>query len=451
MNKYLPSFFRHVLFNLRGGFLIRPLIVATALGCVGGLLAVTEDTFPVMSTWVPRLLFPSHTDPQVAQTILGIIAGSMMTVVSIVFAILLMTLTLASMQYSPRILVAFAQDRVTQETLGIFLGTFAYCLAALPAAHTMPSATEPVLTVVGAMLLALACIACLLYFIHHISQAIGVNYIVDRIARETEAIINETMPRPRRRARMDDGGTPIMDSRQAPLVSETSGYVRYIDTRRMVSLAKSYGLSIQVLRRVGHFVPAGVPLLTVSKGDKLSDERIAELRSVFDLGPTRTLEQDIEFGVLQIVDIALKAISPAVNDPSTAITCIDQLTRVLIHFVSREPPDSVYFDPPGVVRVSIPWLGFDRMAISAFEQIRMYATGDVAVSLRLLRALTDIATTIPEASERKALAERGRRIVAGCAAQVGEEEIRELRVRLTALDKLAEDATIDRSQGAVNA
>jgi uncharacterized membrane protein len=426
------------LYNLRGGFLVRPLIIALALGILGAALSILEQSYPSLSSWVPLVLFPSREDPQVAQTILGTIAASMMTVVSIVFAILLMTLTLASMQYSPRILTAFAQDKVTQQTLGIFLGTFTYCIAALPAAHFLPHPAEPVLTVLGSMVLALACVGWLLYFIHHISQAIGVNHIVDRIAGETEAIIDETMPKPNRRDRMADIAPPAFDQRQASILSESSGYVRFIDTGLLVSLAKSYGLTVQVLRRVGHFVPQGVPLMIVSRGDKLTPSRIADLRSVFDLGATRTLQQDIEFGILQIVDIALKAISPAVNDPSTAINCIDQLTRVLIRFASRDIPDTRYYDPPGVIRVTIPWLGFERLMDSAFEQIRLYAKADVAVSLRMLRALGDISLTIPDMEERQLLADRGRRIVAGCAAQIGEEEVRELRARQASLEKLVE-------------
>ena len=129
---------------------------------------------------------------------LGAIAGSIMTVVSIVFAILLMTLTLASMQFSPRILVSFVKDRVTQWTLGIFLGTFAYCVAALPAARFLPQPFAPVATVTGAMLLALTCVAWLIFFIQHISQAISVNHIVDRIASETEDVIDDIMPDPQR-------------------------------------------------------------------------------------------------------------------------------------------------------------------------------------------------------------------------------------------------------------
>ena len=139
MNNRLPLWVRHVMYNLRGGFLVRPLTIALALGCAGAFLSWMEETVPGVGDWVPRALFPSHADPQVAQVILAGIAASIMTVVSIVFAILLMTLTLASMQFSPRIIVSFVRDGVTQWTLGIFLGTFCYCMAALPAALRCPN------------------------------------------------------------------------------------------------------------------------------------------------------------------------------------------------------------------------------------------------------------------------------------------------------------------------
>ena len=336
MNKRLPLWVRQVMYNLRGGFLVRPLTIALTLGCAGALLSWLEETVPGAGDWVPRAIFPSHADPQVAQVILGGIAASIMTVVSIVFAILLMTLTLASMQFSPRIIVSFVRDGVTQWTLGIFLGTFSYCMAALPAAHSLPQPFAPVATVLGAMLLALACVGWLLFFIHHISHAISVSHIVDRIAMETEGIIDETMPSPRREIHMEVPDSSPNHS-DTPLVSETSGYIRFVDIKRLVALAKSLHVRVHVVRRVGQFAPAGTPLLTIHKGDRITPEAKDELLSAFDLGPSRTLQQDIEFGILQIVDIALKAISPAVNDPSTAITCVDHLSRLLIRYASRDP------------------------------------------------------------------------------------------------------------------
>src|SRR5271157_5209314 len=436
LRKRIPLVVRHVAYNLRGGFLVRPLIITLTLGCVGAVLSFLEELVPGFSDFVPTVLFPTHADPQVAQVILAGIAASIMTVVSIVFAILLMTLTLASMQFSPRIIVSFSRDRVTQWTLGIFLGTFSYCMAALPTAHSLPQPFAPVATVLGAMVLALVCVGLLLFFIHHISQAISVNHIVDRSAAETEAMIDEIMPRPHRSNHPNHlKDAPLRpSSSEVAVLSNVSGYIRFIDKRRLVAVAKHYHVSIRVLRRVGHFVPAGIPLMMVSKGNRLPPEGTAELLAAFDCGPTRTLQQDVEFGVLQIVDVALKAISPAVNDPTTAISCVDQLSRILIRFASREPPEDLLYDPPGIVRASIGWIHFERLLEAAFEQIRMYSKTDVAVSLRLLRALGDIAASTPDPEFRRILGEQGVRTVAGCAEKLGEEEMRELRVRLAALE-----------------
>lgn len=436
MDERFALLLRRATYNLRGGFLVRPLTIALALGFAGMFLSSVEEQFPQISAWVPRALFPSHSDPQVAQVILSGIAASIMTVVSIVFAILLMTLTLASMQFSPRIILSFARDRVTQWTLGIFLGTFSYCMAALPAARSLPAPFAPIATVLGAMALSIACVCWLLFFIHHIAQAISVNQIVDKIATETESMIDEMMPFPRRKEHMADPDPLRGYEFETPVTSSESGYIRVIDTKRLLELVKSYGIKVKVVRRVGQFVPAGVPFLMAAKGERLPAEGVGELRRAFDIGPSRTLQQDVEFGVLQIVDIALKAISPAVNDPSTAISCVDQLSRILIRFASREQPEPLLYDMGGVLRVYIPWIGFDRLLRSAFEQIRMYSKSDVAVSLRLMRALTDIAVTAQDPAHGKLLAEHGQRIVAGCAEKLSEEEMADIRGRLVELGRV---------------
>lgn len=434
LNQRLTSYLGHLMYNLRGGFLVRPLLIALVFGGIGAGLSALEELYPGSSDWVPTILFPSNQDPQVAQIILSSIATSMMTVVSIVFAILLMTLTLASMQFSPRIIVTFVNDQVTQQTLGIYLGTFLYCLAALPAARTVPTPFSPILTVLGAMVLAVACVGWLLFFINHISQAISVNHIVDRLARETETMIDTMMPKPRQPGSalvsLPDEPSPY----DAPVLSAVSGYVRTIDTGQLLTVAKANRLTVRVLRRVGHFVPAGVPLLTISKAKRLTPELSDDLRRAFRLGPTRTLEQDIEYGILQIVDIALKAISPAVNDPSTAISCVDQLSSILIRFAAREDPITQLYDPPGMLRVSIPYVGFERLVESAFEQIRSYSRTDVAVSLRLMRAFTDIALTLPNSPYRQLLAEQGRRLLAGFPESPGEDTLGEMKRRLASLE-----------------
>jgi uncharacterized membrane protein len=435
MFERLRVLFRSAMYALRGGFLIRPLVIAVVLGAVGAVLSWLEEVTPQVSDWIPSVLFPSRQDPGVAQVILSSIATSIMTVVSIVFAILLMTLTLASTQFSPRILISFVRDRTTQWTLGVFLGTFSYCMAALPAARSLPHPFVPVASVTGAMALALVCVGWLIYFIHHISQSISVNHIVDRIAHETELVIEELMPHPR-------GPFQLTVRSEAPpadegaIVNRQSGYIRYVDINHLIDLAKAYHISVHLERRVGQFVPAGIPLARVSKPERVSADSAVDFIAAFDIGPTRTMQQDVEFGIIQIVDIALRAMSPAVNDPSTAISCVDQLSRIIILWISRIPPPSHYYAPPHVLRLFVPWISFDGLLDTAFEQIRHYSAADVAISLRLLRAFRDIASTTQHTDLRNKLVERAKRVVAGCTGHLPKDDLKKLQQRLVALETM---------------
>jgi uncharacterized membrane protein len=433
MPKSLTVALRSALYAFRGGFLIRPFAIAMTLGITGAALSSWEERTPVISALVPVVLFPSRTDPQVAQAILSAIATSVMTVVSIVFAILLMTLTLASTQFSPRILISFVRDRVTQWTLGVFLGTFSYCIAALPAARTLPYAFVPVATVTGAMLLAPVCVGWLIYFINHISMAISVNHIVDRIRRETELVIDELMPDPRRSSRMGEAVGVFPERLERIIASRKSGYIRFVDIDRLRSVASAHRLCLRLERRVGQFIPDGVPLIRVSPRDRISEEHALQLLAAVDIGPARTMQQDLEFGIVQIVDIALRAISPAVNDPTTAISCVDQLSCIVIRWAGRSPPRGCFYSSPHVLRVVIPWIDFNGLLDLAFEQIRHYAAADAAVSLRLMRALGDIASTVADPDIRLRLRDCGNRVIAGCTGHLQDDDLQKLRQRASQL------------------
>jgi uncharacterized membrane protein len=433
MPRSLPVLIRNLGYAIRGGFLVRPFAIALSLGTAGMVLSWAEEEWPGISRFVPAILFPSHSDPGIAQAILTSVATSIMTVVSIVFAILLMTLTLASTQFSPRILVSFIRDQVTQWTLGMFLGTFSYCLAALPAVRSAPHVFVPVATVAGAMVLAPVCVGWLIYFIHHISLSITVNNIVDRIRKDTEQVIDELMPEPRRDMLFRAALRAARVKLPYTIASRASGYVRFIDIARLTVLARDFRVILRIERRVGHFVPAGVPLLRVSSLDRVGGDRAALLLAAIDIGPTRTLQQDLEFGVVQIVDIALRALSAAVNDPTTAISCVDQLSAILIRWLSRMPPPDDYFDPPNALRLTVPWIGFDGLLDLAFEQIRHYALSDAAVSLRLMRALGDIASTVEDAVLRDILVGRGARLLADCTGRLEVSDFERLQRRFTLL------------------
>jgi uncharacterized membrane protein len=174
--------------------------------------------------------------------------------------------------------------------------------------------------------------------------------------------------------------------------------------------------------------------MRLTRGDRITPERQEEFLAAIDIGPTRTLQQDVEFGVVQIVDVALRAISPAVNDPTTAISCVDQLSSILIRWISRTPPRRAYYDPPHVLRVVVPWISLEGLLDLAFEQIRHYGAADAAVSLRLMRAFIDIARTIDDPNIQKSILERGKRLVAGCEGRLQSDDLARLRRRFDALE-----------------
>jgi uncharacterized membrane protein len=307
-------------------------------------------------------------------------------------------------------------------------------MAALPAVRSLPHPFVPVATVMTAMMLAVLCVGWLIFFINHISQSISVNHIVDRIARETEFVIDDLMPYSRGPSERAEHATPLREARERFIVARRSGYIRFVDVSYLVECAKSFGVQIVLERRVGHFVPAGVPIMRVLEAGRVTPEREDHLLSAFDIGPARTMQQDVEFGVIQIVDVALRAISPAVNDPSTAISCIDQLSRILIRWVSRSPLRAYMHGPPHVLRVVVPWIGFEGLMDTAFEQIRHYSKSDIAVSLRLIRAFDDIAGTGLSPQELQSMVRRAQRVVDGCAEKLPEIDLLRLRQRLARLE-----------------
>ena len=373
---------RQLKHDLTSGMLFRPALISGTIALVGLALIELEAT-GTLPRWDGGGWFFGN-DPGSAQAVLGAIAGSMMSVVSIVYSVLLVALSLASVQFSPRILGGFVRDRVSQRTLGVFLGTFVFCLLVMRATRAEPAWVATWAVAVGC-LLGLACLVFLIYFLHHIATGIQVNNLVDRIATDTAAV-------------MDDVGgagavaaVPPLPADAVAVEATASGYLQLVDHEGLVALARRSGAIVHIAVEPGDYVAPGSALAYLARPGAASAAPLTTAcRDAFDLGTVRTMQQDVGFGLRQLVDIALKAISPAVNDPSTAGTCIDRLGSLLAALAVRPSGTRVIADGDAV-RVVVPRPTFADLVDLAFNQLRQYGRGDLAVSIRILGAIAAVA------------------------------------------------------------
>jgi len=414
-----------------------PLAITLTLSLTAMALPMLETHVPSITKWAQHTSWLVPSDPTMAQLLLAAIAGSCITVVSVVYSVLLVALTFASMQFSPRIMTSFINDRVSQTTLGLFIGTFAYCLILLPNVHVFSKVTLPTLSLTCALVLAAACLICLIYFIHHIAIAIQVNYIVDHVARETENSLRSVFGMPLKGAPTEQ--EPLIEpATGTTIISKRTGYIQYIDEKKLLDLAASMDAGIYIYRNVGQFIPAGATCINISAIGDISETLKQQLLNCVHIGPLRSMESDVEFGIFQIVDIALKALSPAVNDPSTAICCIDHLTRILMLAATLEPPVCRITDQNGVIRLVSKQTSFLRLLNVSYNQIIPYGKSDMAVSLRLLRALQDIAGQTKHAPYLTGIGKHAQRVAKACASFFPPEDCEELLGRLSTIEKRIE-------------
>lgn len=393
-------------YDLSVGLLFQPLVITATLSLMAVLLVRLE---PLVT------LPPVFEEPGAAQATLGVMAAALMTVISVVYSVLIMAMTLASTQFSPRVLTNFLRGGACQTTLGLFLGTFSYCVLVLRTIKTQPAPFVPQLALWGAVVLSLACLLWLVFFVHHMAQSIQVNYIVDRIAHETERVIDDELPLVL--ARDEEAAAEPTEPRGreggVEIESTVSGYVQLVDPIQLEQVARARGLVLFVHRGVGDFLAQGSLLATAfpvdaSGGGRAHVDDLQEAcRVAFDVGPLRTMQQDLEFGFRQIVDVALKAISPAVNDPSTAATCTAHLGRLMIRASRRARHPQAVEGPVHFLRRPT----FLSLLDLAFTQIRQYSHGDMAVSLSLVRSLGDIARASACSSYRQAALEHMRLVM----------------------------------------
>jgi uncharacterized membrane protein len=333
-------------------------------------------------------------------------------------------------------------DRVNQTVLGVFIGTFTYTLLVLRTIHSESQdrvAFVPHVGVTIALLLLLVSIGALIVFINHAAQSIQASVILHREARRTLEQIDELFPErlghPAGSA--DDGAASAAPAgRPAVVVAEEAGYLQSVYAEPLWQLGercRTGPLTVRMELHVGAFAFPGKPLASVWPADMADDGVAAALRKAFVLGPERTPEQDVEFGLVALSDIAVKALSPGINDPTTATHCIDRLSEVLAALAARRHPDVLRTSPDGTVRLLVRDTPFERAAGLAFDQIRHFGGANPTIAKKLLEVLADLAGVVPTAA-RRALVGQVDAVVGAARRSVQDP------VELEAIERLAVDA-----------
>jgi len=350
--------------------------------------------------------------PSSARDVLAVVSSSMITFTGLVFSITVVVLVLASNQYSPRVLRTFLRDRLTQVALGLFIATFVYALLALRAVRGTDSSPPdqtfvPGVTVGVAVLLVLVAVAVFVRYIGHIVQLVRLEHIVERIAVETRQAIARVHP-PDRPA---DPAPPPAGPAARTLAAPHPGIVTDVDVDRLVRRASAGDVVVALAVGVGRFVPEGAPLLRLH-GPGAATAEVGALCDTVSLRNERTPRGDVAFGFRQLVDIAERALSPGVNDPTTAAQAVDQIHDLLRRLVGNPLAGGVHRDDAGRPRVFVPMPGWADYLAAGVDEVRHWGAGSLQVRRRLRELLEDLLTVAP-ADRAGAIRDQLRRLDAG--------------------------------------
>ncbi len=366
------------------------------------------------------LLHEAVTDnPETARSVLGVVATGMMSFMGLVFSITMVVLQLAASQYSPRIIRTFLRDWRTKGTLSLFVGTFAFSLLVLRTVDSDGRHVVPALGIAVTFVLVFASLLAFVAYLHHMAQAVRVSYVMRRIAEEAVAVIERL---PRTPSFDEDDLWESWEVGQVVAWHGEPGVLTHVAEPRLVAFAAKHDVILRMRFSIGDFVPTGSLLFEVRGGrEEVSGARLCTLVS---LGLERTPQQDIAAPMRQLVDVALRALSPSVNDPTTAVQALDALHDLLRRLTSRSLPSPVLRDERGHIRVVIPrmtWQGYLRLAIT---EIRLASGSKVQVSRRILCLLDDLWELA--SPDRRLALERERRLLLAALDEGLSREDREL-------------------------
>lgn len=397
-------------------------ILTIILGVLAGILLTSRagrsagaETAPAGA--LAELLAPVLPDnPDTLRQVLRLIAGSMITVATTAFSITIVALQLASSQLGPRLLRNFVRDRTNQFVFGVLLATFSYALVVLQRIPEGDAVLALAPAYAAALLLTALSVLFFVVFIHHTATSVQTDAVIAGVGRELDFSLGRLFPMtigeaPPRFRRGEDGaevqrfpGARRIDWATAqPVGTRNSGYIQALDGRFLLAFAERHDLVVRLERRPGDFVERGSTVALVWPGDRIPPRRGRRIREVFIIGNQRTQQQDVAFVFHQLVEIALRALSPGINDSFTAIRCIDRLTDALIYVGENAFPSPYRYGSDGELRVIAQPLSFSVVLSLVFNPIAESAVDRSAVVLHLFDAVAKIARRAYSDESRKAL------------------------------------------------
>ncbi len=349
-------------------------------------------------------------DPRGARLTLSTLAGSMITVTSLVFSLTILALTVAAQQLGPRLLRSFMRDRVTQVVLGVFLSTFVFALLVLRTVDDSGGDNfVPYLSLAVALVLAITSFGALIFFMHHIANMIQADTVIANVTEDLHGVLAKTFPEATEETPPDGGEADASAVRAAirdkgrGITARQSGYIQIIDYDNLAQMAAQRNLYIALPARSGHFVIPDSPIAVVAPAEAVVNDVVETVRNAILIGARRTPVQDLEFLIANLVEIAVRALSAGVNDHYTATACIDRLCEALAEILHRPPAFSTMADETGTVRLVREAPSFAHLLDSAFNEIRQTAPGNVAVLSRLADRLAMLSGPAKRPAERHAL------------------------------------------------
>ena len=349
-----------------------------------------------------------------ARAVLSVVASSMITVAGVVFSIMMVVLSLASQQYGPRLLRNFMRDRITQVVLGLFVATFLYCLLVL---RTIRGENHqpfiPQISVTVGVGLSLISLALLIYFIHHVSISIHVGKIAARVQEDLLSAIDGVFPDMlgKSDAEAAEEGKdvttlPEFDQIGVPILAKGNGYLEAVDDQKLLEITKRDDLVVRLDIQPGDFVLTKQLVMMVVPPNRVNDEAVAALIGSLLMSDQRTPVQDVEFAIQRQADIAIRALSPGINDPLTAIDCVERLTEALDRLAARRVPSRYRYDKEGRLRVVATTISFHQLLASSLGVVRQYAKLSPIVTIKILDNLARLGARVHRQADLEALREQ---------------------------------------------